>query len=123
MMADARVGKDEARPPIAGAHDGAGLIQREYAKIRGVFSIGAGMLRNGRDDQAFKRSIIPCIATSFPMAYKIAEDTCIACGACVEACPEGAIEAKDPVYTIVAEKCIDCGTCEATCPNGAISAG
>ncbi len=57
------------------------------------------------------------------MAYKIAEDNCIACGACVDVCPEGAIEAKDPVYTIIAEKCIDCGTCEATCPNGAISAG
>lgn len=57
------------------------------------------------------------------MAYVIAEDTCIACSACVDACPEGAIEPKDPVYTIIAEKCIDCGSCESTCPNGAISAG
>lgn len=57
------------------------------------------------------------------MAYKIDTDNCVACGACLDACPEGAIIEKDSVYSIVAEKCIDCGACESTCPNGAISAG
>lgn len=56
------------------------------------------------------------------MAFVISEENCIACAACVEECPEGAIVAKDPVYAIIADKCIDCGTCESTCPNGAISA-
>jgi len=57
------------------------------------------------------------------MAYKIDADNCVACGACVDGCPVGAISEKDSVYTIDAEKCTDCGACESTCPNGAIAAG
>ena len=56
------------------------------------------------------------------MAYIMDTDNCVACGACIEACPESAIIEKDSVYSIIAEKCIDCGACESTCPNGAISA-
>ena len=57
------------------------------------------------------------------MAYKIDTDNCVACGACIDACPEGAIIETASVYSIVAEKCVDCGACESTCPNGAISTG
>ncbi|HQF38391.1 MAG TPA: 4Fe-4S binding protein [Opitutaceae bacterium] len=57
------------------------------------------------------------------MAYKIDPENCVACGACVEVCPEGAISEKDSVYTIDPAKCVDCAACESTCPNGAISAG
>jgi formate hydrogenlyase subunit 6/NADH:ubiquinone oxidoreductase subunit I len=57
------------------------------------------------------------------MAYKIDTENCVACGACIDACPEGAISEKDSVYTIDGAKCIDCAACESTCPNGAISAG
>jgi NAD-dependent dihydropyrimidine dehydrogenase PreA subunit len=57
------------------------------------------------------------------MAYIITADSCVACAACVDACPEGAIAEKDPVYAIDPAKCIDCGACESTCPNGAIAAG
>ena len=56
------------------------------------------------------------------MAYIMDTDNCVACVACIEACPESAIIEKDSVYSIIAEKCIDCGACESTCPNGAISA-
>ncbi len=56
------------------------------------------------------------------MAFKIDTDNCVACGACLDACPEGAISETDSVYKIDAAKCIDCGVCESTCPNGAISA-
>ncbi len=56
------------------------------------------------------------------MAYKIDTENCVACGACIEACPEGAVLEKDSVYSITADKCIDCASCETACPNGAISA-
>ncbi len=49
------------------------------------------------------------------MAYKITED-CIACDACREECPEGAISEGDPIYVIDPEKCTDCGSCAEVCP-------
>ena len=38
------------------------------------------------------------------MAYKISEDTCTACGTCIDECPVGAISAGD-VYVIDFDKC------------------
>ena len=58
------------------------------------------------------------------MAHKIHSESCSACGACSEACPESAISylAGKAIYTIDPEKCIDCGACQAACGSGAARA-
>jgi NAD-dependent dihydropyrimidine dehydrogenase PreA subunit len=53
------------------------------------------------------------------MVAKVIKEECVACGACVDACPEGAI-AVDDVAVIDASKCLDCGSCVDECPNNAI---
>lgn len=52
------------------------------------------------------------------MAYKISDD-CIACGACAENCPVGAIKEGDGKFVIDPELCVECGACADNCPVGA----
>ena len=59
------------------------------------------------------------------MSLKII-DECIACDACVEACPTIAIEAADPIYVIESDICCECvgyfdkHSCVEVCPVDAI---
>ena len=50
--------------------------------------------------------------------YQITED-CIGCGACMEHCPQGCIEAGQP-YRIQQEHCLHCGSCFEQCPVSAV---
>ena len=56
------------------------------------------------------------------MAYVISNE-CLACGACADSCPVGAIAMDDArgIYVISGE-CVECGACADTCPVGAIKA-
>ena len=55
------------------------------------------------------------------MALMIA-DECIACDACTDECPNGAIEEGDPIYVIDPDRCTECvghydePACIAVCP-------
>ncbi len=50
----------------------------------------------------------------------IDKDQCIGCGACVDACPFGAIVLVDGVAE-VSDKCTGCGACLEICPAAALS--
>ncbi len=54
------------------------------------------------------------------MPAKVNKEECVACGACVDVCPEGAIT-MDDVAVIDVKKCLDCAACVDECPNSAIS--
>ncbi|MCF0233344.1 MAG: 4Fe-4S binding protein [Thermoguttaceae bacterium] len=53
------------------------------------------------------------------MAAKVDKDKCVACGACAEACPCGAIEIQD--VAVVSDDCAGCGACADACPAEAIT--
>ena len=53
------------------------------------------------------------------MSFIIIPDACIACGGCVQECPNAAIEPAGFAYRIT-DACTRCGTCFEVCPTGAI---
>lgn len=53
------------------------------------------------------------------MSVKIIAEDCVACGACIDACPfPGAIEVND--VAVLTDKCTGCGACADSCPTEAI---
>ncbi|RKY66415.1 MAG: electron transfer flavoprotein subunit alpha [Candidatus Latescibacterota bacterium] len=50
---------------------------------------------------------------------KVIEEKCTGCGACVDACPFGAIRVEE-MAVIDEEKCTLCGACVEACPLGAL---
>ena len=49
------------------------------------------------------------------------EETCTACGTCVERCQVSAIRSEDDHTIIDKERCIGCGLCASTCPTESIT--
>lgn len=50
------------------------------------------------------------------------QNICVACGACMKACPKGAISIYRGCHAVVDEvKCVGCGLCAKTCPAGCIA--
>lgn len=55
------------------------------------------------------------------MGIKINEAECTGCGACVDACPFGALSIEEGIAVVDLNKCTLCGACVDVCEPGAIS--
>ena len=50
------------------------------------------------------------------MAYRINQDKCIKCEACISVCPMSCISNIDGDIIINEDLCISCGACNSVCP-------
>jgi len=51
---------------------------------------------------------------------KVIKEKCVGCGACIKACPFGAVTLESKIAVIDLDKCTLCGACKEACPFGAI---
>jgi|GEM_PF-284772 len=54
--------------------------------------------------------------------FYIDSDECTGCGACVDVCPQGAINIRNNIAVIDQALCSECGNCAAACPADAVHA-
>ncbi|MBN2205218.1 MAG: FAD-dependent oxidoreductase, partial [Thermoleophilia bacterium] len=128
---------------VAGMQTGAGGFIREYhPKLAPVDTQRAGMFVAGTAQgpksipdsiaqaKAAAARVVAMLASGYTMtAAQIAASdpaTCIACGVCEEACPQGAIHlttGADAHSVVDPNACRGCGICAAECPTGAMQLG
>ncbi|MBM3146469.1 MAG: FAD-dependent oxidoreductase [Actinobacteria bacterium] len=128
---------------VAGVQTGAGGFIREYhPKLAPVDTQRAGMFVAGTAQgpksipdsiaqaKAAAARVIAMLSSGYTLtAAQVAAgdpETCIACGVCVEACPQGAIHlttGTDAHSVVDPNICRGCGICAAECPTGAMQLG
>ncbi|MGI5831885.1 MAG: 4Fe-4S binding protein [Thermoguttaceae bacterium] len=55
------------------------------------------------------------------MAAVVDKESCVGCGACVDACPCDALSTDEEGFAVVSDDCAGCGACVDACPTGAIT--
>ena len=95
-----------------------------------VFEIERYALRDGpgiRTVVFLKGCMLTCLWCSNPESQECApqlvywREKCLACGSCVEACPNGALSMDSDGVVIDRSKCRTCGTCAKVCNTEAIA--
>ena len=69
--------------------------------------------------QAFEHGV-PMLASSGYVS-RIEAPLCVACAACVQACPFQALEMGEKAVRVDEARCMGCGVCVSKCPRGALS--
>ncbi len=62
----------------------------------------------------------PMLASSGYVS-RVEAPSCVRCGACVKACPFGALEMGEKAVEVDVGRCMGCGVCVAKCPKAALS--
>jgi Pyruvate/2-oxoacid:ferredoxin oxidoreductase delta subunit len=70
-------------------------------------------------EEAIGREAAAPGATPTRPTVVVKEDACIACGACVDSCPRGAIALRN-VAVVDQPLCFGCGICVDSCPSRAL---
>ena len=111
-----------ARTRVSGNLNFGDELQEDYLHGDGLYggwSMGPDTCKQCEDPACAKACPVGAItASGAGGARVIAEETCVGCGACVQACPwhMPRIDEEKKKST----KCINCGACVAGCPTSAI---
>lgn len=127
IIADGLRGKSETTVDIHQKHFKQVYIGSEIAHSDYLLSVAhfkcheltgfAGTLKNLGMGCASRRGKLSQHSSVNP---KVKRKRCVACGDCIDHCPQDAISLKEDKAGIDPEKCIGCGECILICPEGAV---
>jgi hypothetical protein len=126
IIADGLRGQSYVDTPIKGTHFDSVSIAAEIANADAIVVLShfkchelsgiGGSVKNIGMGSAARRGKL---AQHSNIAPKVKAKACVACGECIEWCPNQAIELGETA-TIDKERCIGCGECIVICPHQAI---